>query len=310
MTVAEMLDLMTQSLDGGTELPEVEARVRSAIGRTYLNLRRTNDATEQLGGAVELWRTIDPSGLQVAQTLVSLGTARLQLGDGEGGESAYREAMSILERLGASDDLGVRSDLVTMLLRRGKYAEAEPIARDLLRAARRQGDPVVIIAELRQLTQIDSGLGFHEEALDSLVEARALAVRHLDETHPMYNGVLLDLSIARRAQGDLEGALEASREAYELAQRVRKPGSYDWMVCTNVHLSALEALDRRDEIVDVLRRARESFLTTYGPDHRFVRETDRQLVDLQERWARQDAQSVLGKGEEIIEVPFAAEPKP
>jgi tetratricopeptide (TPR) repeat protein len=285
MTVVEMLDSMIERLktDAEEDLPEIEAEVRSAIGRTYASLRQPHRAAEQLERAVERWRAAGEDGPKLADTLLDLGYALIQLGDGDRSEAAYREAAAILDEVGGRDRERGRSGLLNLLVRRQKHEEAAPIARELLDAARRRSDPLGIIAGLRQIARVEAGLGAHDGAERSLSEARSLALRHFPEMHPMVLGVLTDLCSVRQTRGDLDGAIEAAAQAHDLAERTQKPGSYDWMVCTNSYLSLLEALDRREEALDLLVRSRAALASALGEDHRLVREADLRLARVRDR---------------------------
>lgn len=88
----------------------------------------------------------------------------------------------------------------------------------------------------------------------------------------------------RHGRDDHEGALLASAEAFAIAQRVGNVGSYDWLSCLNVHARALEILDRRPDLLTLLRDARTALIDTLGTDHRTVRETDARLAALRRRW--------------------------
>jgi serine/threonine-protein kinase len=284
VTVAEMLELMVAKLDAEEELPEVEAEVREAIGRTYLNLRQFREAVRQLERVAELRRGLDPSGERLGRALAALGSALLNARDDEASEAVFREAMEVLEPYGGFELEEARFGLVELLLRAQEYEEAKPIARDLLAIARQRADPMFTIARLRQLAEVNAGLGAYDETERQLLEARALAGEHLPDQHPAHIGILNALSMMRQTQGEREGALEASREAFELAQRFGRPGSFDWNVCLHVHVQALIALDRRAETVRVLSEARDTLAATHGPDHRLVRETSGWLARLQDRW--------------------------
>ena len=282
LTVSEMLLAMVERLDAEEEIPEVEARVRTTLGRTFVQQRQAERAVEQLQRAVELWRQIEPDGRELAEALVPLGVARLHVGDRDGSEAAYLEAIGILDRFAEASRVAARGGLLDALLRAQKFEEADPIARWLLEIARQDNDTVMLIARLRQVAKIESGLGRRDEADHDLVEARHLAAIHLPETHPMHIGILLDLCNVRRANGDLVGALNATTEAYHLATRVGRPGSFDWMASIHTHMEVLRALDRRDELIALLTDARAALISTSGADQSFVKEIDAMLLRLAE----------------------------
>jgi tetratricopeptide (TPR) repeat protein len=274
MTVGEMLDQIIARLDAQAEMPEVEARVRSAIGMTLVNLRQPERAIAQLTRAVELSRSIDPTGRELGEALVPLGIARLHLHDFDGSEAAYCEAIDILSQIGGNDVERVRGALLDMLIRRQKYDEAAPLARDALAAIQARRDPVMTIPRLRQMAKVHWGLGEYDVAVKHLNEALDLGQRHLPETNPLYYNVLLDLSVLRHAQHDFEGALQASARAYDLAKRATPPGSNDWRGCLFAHLASLEALGRQTELRAVLAEAHEALMSARGADDALVRDIE------------------------------------
>ena len=81
-------------------------------------------------------------------TLKYLGSTRLELQQGEGAERDYREALAILERHGEAGR--VRSMLLAMLIKRGRFEDAAPVAREMLASARQEGDTMATIVMLRQ----------------------------------------------------------------------------------------------------------------------------------------------------------------
>jgi serine/threonine protein kinase len=280
MTVGQMLDQIVERLDRQVEIPEVEAQVRTAIGRTFVNLRMPERAVEQLSRAVDLWRMIDPRGPRLGEALLPLGIARLHTRDFAGSESAYREALAILEPFGGAGLASVRGALLDMLLRSQKYQEAAPIARAALEATRKQGDMIMTIARLRQVAKVHWGLGEYSMALEHLREARDLGERHLPETHPLYYNVWLDVSVQRHALGDHDGALEASGRAYELVQRATPAGSNDWTGCLMAHLASLEALGHRQRLIAVLTDAQSALANAPGNHHALMADIQARL----KRW--------------------------
>ena len=278
ITLAEMLEQMVKRLDEQHELPEVEAQMRSAIGTTYLNQRRAPEAIVQLSRAVELWRTIEPQGTNLAESLMRLGLAKVHAGDGEPGEAAYREALALFEQLGADELDGVRGGFLDVLIRRKKLDEAAQLAEQLMTPARQNDNPITLIGRLRQLMRINHGRGAYDAALANLAEAQALVNKHLPPDHAIAQNIWLDISVIRQAKQDWPAALEASTAAYGIATRRNNPGTSDWITCLNFHIAALKALDRRDEAISVLTQARESLEAAHGADHPQIAVIDAHLA--------------------------------
>jgi tetratricopeptide (TPR) repeat protein len=280
ITVAEMLEQMAERLDQEPELPEVEAQIRTAIGSTYLNQRRPAEASAQLSRAVELWRTIEPQGLNLAEALMHLGLARVHEGEGETGEAVYREAIALFEQHRAPNLESVRGGFLDVLIRRKKLDEAAQLAEQLMAAARQKDHPVKLIGRLRQLVKINHGRGAYDAALANLDEALSLVNAHLPSTHPMVQNVWLDISVVRQAKSEWPAALEASTIAYGIATQRKSAGTSDWLSCLNFHLAALKALGHHDKARTVLHEARQSLVTAHGTDHPHIAIVDAHLAKL------------------------------
>ncbi|MBO9662458.1 serine/threonine-protein kinase [Dokdonella sp.] len=101
-------------------------------------LRETGDlagAEAALGEALAIERRIYAApNLDIAQTLNDLGVLRGQRMDPEGGAALMREAYAILHRLAPDSPatLTTAGNLASVEARRGRYAQAEPLLRDVL----------------------------------------------------------------------------------------------------------------------------------------------------------------------------------
>jgi eukaryotic-like serine/threonine-protein kinase len=272
LSVASMLDLMVEGLDRAEELPEVEARLRGAVGKTYLSMRRSREAAVQLERAAAIWRGIGGRNEELAGVLTPLGIAQLQVGDAASAERSHRTAIALLEDVESVQVDEARAGLADLLTKTGQLAEAEPLVRELLHGAGLRGDRVMQVAWLRSLARIKAAQGAPTEGEAALGEARTLIDRHIPPEHPVNAGVWLELAKIRLDGGDAQGALEPSRQAYALVGRAESPGSFDWMVCVNSHLMVLDALARRDEALEVLGAAEAAVAGALGEDHRIVRE--------------------------------------
>jgi hypothetical protein len=209
-----------------------------------------------------------------------LGLAKLHDGDGEGGETAYRESIALFEKLGETDLDGVRGGFLDLLIRRKKFDEAATLAEDLMPRARQNDKPIMLIGRLRQLAKINHGRTAYDAALHNLDEALALVNEHLPKANPLTLNVWLDFSVIRHAHGDVSGAVEASTKAFAIARQLNKPGTHDWTSCLDIHLKMLQAAGRAREIPGVLTTARDDTEAAHGRDHPQFVVLDKRLSEL------------------------------
>ncbi len=119
-----------------SNLPEVEAELRSTVGEVYHYLGRWEEAEAMFRRALELSRKLHGAEHPVvAQLLNSLATTLVSRDELEEAEARYREALAMRRRLFGEKDLSVAETLggLTFLLRRQfRLEEAEAAIREAL----------------------------------------------------------------------------------------------------------------------------------------------------------------------------------
>ncbi|MCG3125861.1 MAG: Serine/threonine-protein kinase PknD [Phycisphaerae bacterium] len=140
-TVSQVLQSAAGKVGRGlSSEPEVEAGVRTVVGRIFTSMGMLDEAEPHLTRARELLEAHEPHGDQIAQVrgaAASIARARNELPRAETG---LREAIAAATRdLGpeSSRTRGLQADLALTLSEQKKYDEAEAIYRELLTLARR-----------------------------------------------------------------------------------------------------------------------------------------------------------------------------
>jgi tetratricopeptide (TPR) repeat protein len=291
-TVIDMLDDMIARLDAeGEPLPDVEAAVRSAIGDTYLSLRRYAPAETELHRAADLYLDLDPTGSATAHTLNLLAMARRHQGKYPEALEASRAAAAIIrvrQDIPKVDQIAVFANLGTMLIADKHYDEAEPIVQEVI-ALRQQiygPESLAVIASLRQLGRLRQNRGDPAGAEDPLREALRITRATIPRNHPIYSAVHTELAITLLRIDQDDEALALAAEAWEIVQEARPVRSPDWDVSLHTYVDALEAADRRDEVEALLREAEAALAEALGPDHERTIEVRDRLAGLREAWER------------------------
>ncbi|MFK7962271.1 MAG: tetratricopeptide repeat protein, partial [Phycisphaerales bacterium] len=291
---AAVLDQFRRELDASADWPEVQAGVRSALGRVLLSRGRLHEARQQLQQAADAQRALGVGGPPLATTLIALANATSPSGDLARAESLLREAIAEVDASRRArrwtDEPGGsphattdgRLALVDVLAGQQRWADAAPIADALLQESVSAGDPVhrpmVHAAALRQRARVAAGVGdvaAAEALLDRVVETIGPRV---SPAHPMMLSTWLERSAARAAAGDAASAIDASGHAADLAMEHLEPASFDWMVAVNAHVRQLLRAEQHTAAVDRLRASHALVTDAHGADHRVAKEIT-QLIE-------------------------------
>lgn len=276
VTVREVLDRGRSRI--GDELrgqPEVQARMMTLMGRTYLGLGLHGDARDLLLGALERQRALLPTPHpELAETLAALGVALQGGGELDEAEARYVEALSILEALqGPESPTSVRIlyRLASMAHSRGSRDAADDwfdrwlSARGARRAPFDGGDAEL----LREVAQIRAFRGDPVGAVPIMEEAVAAARALRGEAlHPEVASVLSDLAGILELAGDGEKAVKVGEEALAMARQLYGEG--DHPVVVNLALDQgwrLGHVGRFREGLDLMAPALEGLIRIQGEDN-------------------------------------------
>jgi serine/threonine protein kinase len=228
ITVRQVLDgagaLVTSELGS---MPEVEAEMRRALGKTYVGLGAPAQARPHLERALVLYRDQgDADGL--ATTTALLGSERMQRGEFKAAEALLRQAVAYVRARGDRVDPEFQqialSDLGTVIAyQHPGRPEALAIMRESIAAADRAGSS----AGLAAIVQLNLGgqlirLGRIDEAESTLNEARRRLLA-LPTELPEANSLLRSLGTIRFQRGDYVEAERLTHQAVEGSLRMRPP---------------------------------------------------------------------------------------
>lgn len=202
-------------------MDELAWRLAVVLRAVYMRFNTFND-----------WIATSEAGLRAARALgdraatagllESLGMAHTQAHDVELGTSYHRRALEIRRQAGGRRGIGLSLNSLGLGLLRGhQLAAAESAFTESLEVFLDLADtqwPPVIRANL---AEVIIGLGRSTEA-ESLIAAALTAFRERGDRGGEGNSLRL-LSMARRRQGDPEGARMAAEQAVSLAQAHHNP---------------------------------------------------------------------------------------
>jgi serine/threonine-protein kinase len=223
-----LLDEAGRALDGGalSDQPEVEAAVRTTIGRTYTDLRMPNLGEPHLRRALALRGPDVAERIETADTMAQLARSLCEQSMFAEGIPLHRRALAARRALAPDDEEALMRrqwSLSTALRDDGRPEEAEPVAREALEIALRlYGPRHANTAESR--FRLGFILSVHrklDEAEAQQREALALQRALLGARHPACGESLLRLGqtlIRKRqaAEGEslVREAVQVLREAY------------------------------------------------------------------------------------------------
>jgi tetratricopeptide (TPR) repeat protein len=228
ITVRQVLDgagaLVASELGS---MPEVEAEMRRALGRTYLGLGAAAQARPHLERALALYR--DQSDAEGdASTTALLGSERMQRGEFKAAEALLREAVAYVRARGDRVDPELRqiilSDLATVIAyQHPGHAEALALMSESIATADRAGSNPGLAA----VVQLNLGgqlirLGRIDEGEATLIEARR-RIQALPTELPETNSLIRSLGIIKFQRGDYVEAERLTGQAVEGSLRTRPP---------------------------------------------------------------------------------------
>jgi tetratricopeptide (TPR) repeat protein len=186
VTVVEAVDQAAKEVDAGAlaAQPEIELAVRHTIGATYIELAEYDRAAHHLDAAIALARRL--------------------------GEAGHKDV---------ADNLNSKAIL---LRAQGKYADAEPLAREALAVARRipDFDERNTAAILNTLGLALGDLGRHADAVPVLREALDIRTRVLGAEHAEVGTTTNNLALLLHQTGNLADAEPLYRRALDVRRKL------------------------------------------------------------------------------------------
>ena len=193
--------------------PEVEAAIRTTIGRTYLRMGLYPQGRKQLELTLELQRRVfGATNPETLKTLSRLGSTAYLQGKYSEAEALFNQALPIQRAtLGANhaDTLYSMNGLANTYFFEGKYEQAEALHSQILEIRRRLlgSEHPDTLASMNNLTMPyeREGKFAQAEALDSRIleiRRRKLGPEHPDTLSSMNNLALIYLDQGKFAQGE------------------------------------------------------------------------------------------------------------
>ena len=278
VTARELLDRGAARIDSTLrDQPEVQAELRSALGRVYTSLGLYDRATPLLRQALDQQRARHgDASLVVARDMDLLGAALEHQDDRAQAEPLLREALALRRRLAGGLDSSTAESvyhLATLLENRNEYDEAEALHREALDIRRAIfGDTAVIVAmSLNNLALMHYRRGRYAEAEPLYRQALEIEVRQRGGTHPTTAQTMANLAQVLQARGNVVDAERWYREALE-AKRASLGNLHPGVTITLNNLGNLLARDlgRVAEGEALTREALALDRQLFGNTHSFV----------------------------------------
>jgi tetratricopeptide (TPR) repeat protein/predicted Ser/Thr protein kinase len=206
--------------------PELEAELRSTLGKVYLELSEAKLAEAAFRRVLELERMGGWARAgQTAQALTHLGTALQQQGRASEAESFMLEGLALRRQLGDADGLAhALNNLSILRADIGQLDSAEVLQREALALRKQRGnDPSAIANSLANLAGVIQKRRRFEEA-EALQREALLQLRRLP-TEGGFNVfiALNNLASLLRSQGKLTEAKELLEQARDCGIRLAGP---------------------------------------------------------------------------------------
>ena len=311
LTVAEALDAAAEEVD--TKLrsqPEVEADVRSTLGKAYLELGLYDKAALHLNRAIELRRRLaGPAAAETAFEMNLMGTLLNRQGRLDEAEEVFRQALAIERRALAHDDPHFGQLLNNFALNtqeQGRYEEADSLYRAALAILRK--DTTLWDSEISSTVNNHATL-LH--AMGRLPEAEASFREVLAKDRRVYPadhygiGILLNnLSQVLQLEGKYAEAEPMAREALSIYRNRLGPDHPEVALAAANLASLLQDLGRPAEAEPLFRQALDIQRRVLGTSHTDLGQTLNNFASLLQEQNRFDEAEALQR--EAITVMRAA----
>jgi tetratricopeptide (TPR) repeat protein len=227
VTVRLVLDEAAKKVADGSlrDQPEIDAAVRTTLGKTYQALGLYPEAEPHLRAALETRRRLlDPEHVDVAASANNLASLLHDQGDRAGAEPLYREAIRIRRQVLGPEHPDLASslnDLGLLLFQGGDLTNAEPLYRESIAIQRKTlGEEHPDVAQgLNNLAGVLRVRGDVAAAESLYRESLAMRRKVLGDEHPDVAQGLSNLAALLQAGGDLAGAEPLYRESVAIRRK-------------------------------------------------------------------------------------------
>jgi tetratricopeptide (TPR) repeat protein/tRNA A-37 threonylcarbamoyl transferase component Bud32 len=246
-------------------------RARVAEGDAYIFSSQPKKAKEVLAEVLEVQRRILPKGdADTLNTMNSLGIATRRMGDPAGAEALYREAyQASTAPEDSATKLNLLSNLVQAIDYAGRWAEAEPMYKDLIARQERVlgadhpstlgsiSNLSVCLIDQGKLSGPEGAEAYCRRAVEGLT--RRLGANHVDTLLATNN-----LAKIVQDQGRLDDALVLFERAYE-GQKAQLGEDNPQSLVTLANIAVVKSMSgKHEEAVEIQRRVLASQSRTIG----------------------------------------------
>ncbi len=272
-TVRQLLDDFDRRMESQLATqPDVEATVRTAMGRAFVNLGLYERANAHLDRALEIGGpALGPEHEVLADALRSKGCVLDERGDFHGAERFARDALEMRRRLHGPAHREVAMDMLSLaqvLEDRASHDEAEALLREALAIQRRiLGDRHEDVARaLTMLGHVRGQLGDYDGAFRLYEEARATYAA-LGGEHRGIGEILTYICRIHTTRGDFAAAERAAREAVRVTRASVGDANPLAIEALRELGETLQREQRFDEAEAALGKALELSRAVYGDRH-------------------------------------------
>ena len=254
--------------------PEIRARLRTALGRVYVNLGLYDQAAAQLERALSEQRALTGDRHPAtAAVLDELGLLRTHQGRLEEADSVLTAALAVRRATLGNRDSSTAATLVHLAeVRRDreKLTDAEALVREALavRRALHGDDALPTAASEHLLAEVLSTRGEDKDAVGLYRTALATRQRVAGPNSPLVAETMFNLALTERRLGQMAAAESLYRRTLAIQQRAL--GEDHALVASTLNgLADLlqKAFGRSDEAESLLRQALVINRRRYGEKH-------------------------------------------
>lgn len=250
--------------------PAGEAKVRTSMGVVYDALGKTQKSLDQLDLAVETLKQSDAyETRQAVEVLFNRANVLVGIGQPELAERDAREARRLTQAIPLAPNdpyqqhtLGI---LASTLQAQGKVEQAEPILEELIDAMTSAGEPYPreLLPLLSYLYQTKRQLGKSDETMP--IAQEMVRIGKLFGDPAALSTAAAMQSLIHENNGDLEQALAARREGFEIVRSTSDPLSYRYRTAA-VNMAGSYAMNEKwDEALPLLQHAIDVTIQSLGP---------------------------------------------
>lgn len=255
------------------EQPALNAKLRAAIGKRYLDLGLIDEARAVNQRVIELRReTLGEESDETLNAVLDEGKILTLIGRPIDAESYLRPLLEKHQASRATDDpivITAMEYLGEALIAQNKFAEADSLLRRALEGRRRLNgdDHELTLATLGNLAMALKGEAKYAEAEAHVIEGLERRRRIYGEDHPYTLTSYNNLAIIQLEVGWIVEAEAGFRKSAEGRKRVLGEAHPHTIVTVNNLAATLGRLGKHEESLSIQRDLLEQARRAIGPDH-------------------------------------------